>query len=169
MTDVSLVKLPSDECNWILLMICQHWFRKWPGAVRQQAITWASVDPDLCRQMASLGHNELTLDDVEWFFKAAEMMYLVNIFMSSRTRDSYHSLYMACYYIDSIITSTSRCKLCKPVYNSAQIITLLSFLWYCDGVAIIHRPLIYTLYETPNAVRDVNIVFKIDCSWYSLK
>ena len=28
--------------------------------VRQQAITWADVDPDLCRHMASLGPNELT-------------------------------------------------------------------------------------------------------------
>ena len=37
----------------------QHWFRLWLGAVRQQAITWASVDLDLCRHMASLGHNEL--------------------------------------------------------------------------------------------------------------
>ena len=27
--------------------------------VKQQAITWANVDPDLCRHMASLGHNEL--------------------------------------------------------------------------------------------------------------
>ena len=27
--------------------------------VRQQAITWANVDPDLCRQMASLGLHEL--------------------------------------------------------------------------------------------------------------
>ena len=26
---------------------------------RQQAITWANVDQDLCRHMASLGHNEL--------------------------------------------------------------------------------------------------------------
>ena len=26
---------------------------------RQQAITWANVDPDLCRHMASLGPNEL--------------------------------------------------------------------------------------------------------------
>ena len=25
----------------------------------QQAITWANVDPDLCRHMASLGQNEL--------------------------------------------------------------------------------------------------------------
>ena len=60
MTAVFLVKLPSDECNWILLMISQHWLRKWLGAVRQQAITWANVDPNLCRHMASLGHNELT-------------------------------------------------------------------------------------------------------------
>ena len=37
----------------------QHWFRWWLGAVRQQAITWANVDPGLCRQMASLGLNEL--------------------------------------------------------------------------------------------------------------
>ena len=27
--------------------------------VRQQAITWANVDTDLCRHMASLGHNRM--------------------------------------------------------------------------------------------------------------
>ena len=32
---------------------------KWLGAISQQAITWANVDPDLCHNMASLGHNEL--------------------------------------------------------------------------------------------------------------
>ena len=45
---------------YILLMISQHWFRWWLGAVRQQAITWANVDPDLCCHMASLGHSELS-------------------------------------------------------------------------------------------------------------
>ena len=30
------------------------------GVVRQQAITWANVDPDLCCRMVPLGHNELT-------------------------------------------------------------------------------------------------------------
>ena len=30
------------------------------GAVRQQAITWAHVDSDLCCHMVSLGHDELT-------------------------------------------------------------------------------------------------------------
>ena len=59
MIDIPLGKLPSDECNWILLMISQYWFRKWLGAVRQQAITWANVDPDLYRHMAWLGHHEL--------------------------------------------------------------------------------------------------------------
>ena len=28
---------------------------------RQQAITWANVDQDLCQHMVSLGHNELRL------------------------------------------------------------------------------------------------------------
>ena len=30
------------------------------GTIRQQAITWANVDPDLCPDMASPDHNELT-------------------------------------------------------------------------------------------------------------
>ena len=29
--------------------------------VRQQAITWTSVDLDLCRYLVSLGHNELNI------------------------------------------------------------------------------------------------------------
>ena len=57
--EISLMKLPSDECHWTLLMISQHWFRQWLGAVRQQALTWTNVDSDLCRQMPSLGLNEL--------------------------------------------------------------------------------------------------------------
>ena len=32
---------------------------EWLGAVRQQAITWSNVDPDLCPHMTSPGHNEL--------------------------------------------------------------------------------------------------------------
>ena len=50
----SPVKLPSGECHKTSLMISQYWFRWW-----HQAITWASVDPDLCHDVASLGYNEL--------------------------------------------------------------------------------------------------------------
>ena len=62
MAEVSLLKLSCYECHCTLLMISQHRFRWWLGAVRQQAITWANVDPYLCRHMASLGHNELTIN-----------------------------------------------------------------------------------------------------------
>ena len=58
-------------------MISQHWFRQWLGAVRQQAITWANVDPDLCRQMASLGHNELTMS-CERFWLLCSAFNLLN-------------------------------------------------------------------------------------------
>ena len=53
-------------------MIGQHWFRSWLPAIRQQAITWAKVDPDLCHQMASLGLNELkkmgSLRHPQWYY-----------------------------------------------------------------------------------------------------
>ena len=38
-------------------MRSQQWRRV--GAVGQEVITWANVDPDLCRHMVSLDHNEL--------------------------------------------------------------------------------------------------------------
>ena len=44
-------------------MINQHWFREWLGAVRQQAITWNNIDPNLFYYMASPGHNVLTYLD----------------------------------------------------------------------------------------------------------
>ena len=38
-----------------------HWVMQWLSVSRQQAIiTWANVDKDLCRHLASLGHHELT-------------------------------------------------------------------------------------------------------------
>ena len=38
-----------------------HWWLVNIGSGRQQAITWANVNPNLCCHMASLGHNELTI------------------------------------------------------------------------------------------------------------
>ena len=42
------------------MIINQHRFRICLGATRQQAITWANVDPDLYCYIVSLGHQELT-------------------------------------------------------------------------------------------------------------
>ena len=67
MVDVYIVNLPLDECRSTLLMISQHWFRQWLGAFRQQAITWANGDPDLCRHIASLGPNSYHIEaDTKW-------------------------------------------------------------------------------------------------------
>ena len=67
-----LMIMSSDECHRTLLMISQHWFRQWLGAVRQQAITWTSVDQDLQHHMALLDPNELTYilyDMMSWWMK----------------------------------------------------------------------------------------------------
>ena len=37
---------------------CQYWFRQWFGALRQQAIIWLNVDPEIWRYM-EYGHREL--------------------------------------------------------------------------------------------------------------
>ena len=52
------LKSVLSERHKIPLMISQHWFRQWLGAVRHQAITCANVDTDLRRHMVSLSPNE---------------------------------------------------------------------------------------------------------------
>ena len=59
MVVISQAKLPADEHHWTLVIISQHWFRWWLGAIRQQAIAWTNVDLDPCHHIASLGQNEL--------------------------------------------------------------------------------------------------------------
>ena len=47
-----LMTMPSNETHGFLLTIAQHWSRLWLDAIRQQAITWANVDPVPCHHMA---------------------------------------------------------------------------------------------------------------------
>ena len=51
--------ISSISCE-IAFKWMQQELTDWLGAIRQQAITWANVDPDLCRHVASLGQDELT-------------------------------------------------------------------------------------------------------------
>ena len=49
-----------------------------------KAITWANVDPDLCHQIASLGHSELILSDADIglaSFKSDPMMAHLSIYV----------------------------------------------------------------------------------------
>ena len=58
-----MLKLIQFSMAWASLVkrpkVIVTWLRWWLGAVRQQTIIWASVDPDLFQHMASLGHTEL--------------------------------------------------------------------------------------------------------------
>ena len=63
-----MAETPSDECHWTLLMISQHWFR---------LVAWSSVGRDLCRYMASLGHNELTSTLLLWLCHLIQSQFLL--------------------------------------------------------------------------------------------
>ena len=53
--EIALMWIPQDFTDdWSILV------QVMVGAARQQAITWANIDPDFCCHMVSLGHNELT-------------------------------------------------------------------------------------------------------------
>ena len=56
--EVFIVKFHSGKCHWPSLMPSQHWFGWWL-TTRQQATTWAKVDPDFCCHVAPLGKNEV--------------------------------------------------------------------------------------------------------------
>ena len=61
--------MASDECHWPSLW-WQVNFGSGNGLVPSgnKPFTWASVDPDLCRHMASLGHNEINAHRILWKF-----------------------------------------------------------------------------------------------------
>ena len=63
------IKFMSNSCEIALYQMPQNTFDDKPTLVqvmaccltawRQQAITWANVDPDLCHHIASQGHHQL--------------------------------------------------------------------------------------------------------------
>ena len=55
---ITFVKLLGGECHRTHIIKSRNWLREWLSAIRQLAITWAIVDPDLCRHMASLGPDK---------------------------------------------------------------------------------------------------------------
>ena len=102
------------------------------GAVRQQAITWANVDPYLCRHMASLGHNELINIT---FNTAPKTWYLITF--SNASYLAWYKTYT--HYIDVIMTTmasqiTSLTIVYSTVYSGAdqskhQSSASLAFVW----------------------------------------
>ena len=59
-----LVKETPGKRHTISLLESQHWFGKWFGVIRQQAITWTNVDQVIWRNMASRGRYDY--EQVSW-------------------------------------------------------------------------------------------------------
>ena len=78
-----LTIMPWNKSHKILLIINQYWFRQWVGVVRQQAITWANVDLDLCRHMPSLGKCLCIFEDQQCkFFSDISGFDLMNMYLT---------------------------------------------------------------------------------------
>ena len=57
---ISLGTHSKIDLGWMLQNLTnEKWTLVQVMLIRQQTTTWANADPDLCRHMASLGHNEL--------------------------------------------------------------------------------------------------------------
>ena len=55
------------------------------GAIRQQAITWTNVDPDLYRHMTWIGHNELMTWHIQlpkWVKQSLDQVDFGKVFLS---------------------------------------------------------------------------------------
>ena len=73
-----------------------------------QVITWTNVDPDLCRHMASLGHNELMMLHgicralVHWWSGSAECQpflcsYHCNVLVWRQATALWNTLFQCCH------------------------------------------------------------------------
>ena len=79
----SLRTANTEMCQWtgsssvqvMALSLARH---QWVGAIRQQALTWATVDPDLSHHMASLGLMSYKLPGDDFFIFHIHRPYWCN-------------------------------------------------------------------------------------------
>ena len=76
--EITLRRIPQNLTNERTAPV-----RQWLGAIGQQTITLANVDPDICRHMASLGQNGLIKWAPESAFLDGTLLQL-NIFILFR-------------------------------------------------------------------------------------
>ena len=88
-----------------------RWEVNMHGVIRQQAITWVNVDPDICYYMAKIGHNKL--NKLTLFVKN----YLVS---SNNVRNFYQSYCHA----DIFLLNNNVCNFNREVSDISSAISL---------------------------------------------
>ena len=163
--------MSSDEWHSTLLMISHHWFRWWLGAVRQQAITWTSIDQDLQRHMTSLDPNELNIEDN--FLLIIQFLYHMYIYIY---------LYMYIHIINDVLNEwggggegnewnhwLSR-RLGSPIKLFVNVITVNATMYFrCISTAIT-KEYFYWLEYVPDYFKEkynvwLFLLFEIGGIW----
>ena len=163
-----LMILAWDECPGTILMINQHWFRKWLGAVRQQAITWASVDPVLYNHMASIGHHVLlhiiglvswvgisTYKWASWYSWNLDVSLFVTCFLSSNSK---HRLILNLFSTKLLhFTLNKMCNICKSTQHKTGF--FLVFLYAPLLIVIPVTGICNTFYVAKNKRTSRDYIF----------
>ena len=131
------------------------------GALSHQAITWTNVDPDLCRNMTSLGHNELTI-----FFMIASLAlgafheYIAGVPMCRRVRFKIYGLNW-CRSVPNYNTAkqmqTGRIFIGMHIRQSIKTNGIMTSGKACDMASITTRRCLYTLLKKMLSHPKINI------------
>ena len=72
------------KSHWNIFSWIKHWFRLWHGGIRQQAVTWISVDSVLWHHMTSLSPSELIALHVPCFYRASKIFFRPPYFFQNK-------------------------------------------------------------------------------------
>ena len=158
MADVSLLKFHPEECLWTSLMITPHWFGIWLGAVRQQSITWANVDPDLCRHMPSLGHSELIAKVIKPIVQEHRPWYVIT------------NLPFLCVHITGIHYLVGYCWAKFSVFSCLRLRQRpVTYLITVSDWTMSCQPGRHVVVTANSLVRLVNLTYCNPCSWWLIR
>ena len=137
MVDILLVKSPWDEFLWTLLMIRQHGFRQWLGAVRQQAVTWANLAPDLSQYMAPQDHsewNDLRLQRIKYVYYNTNPWWISIIPYFFKVSISLPSITMTSHIVKAAQLTTTALFCQQPVQANCWGIKILTDWSFIEGI-----------------------------------
>ena len=112
-------------------MISQHWLRQWLGAVRQQAITWASLDLVPCRHMAfPWPEHESTMLDIVHYMMWIHYGIWYN--WNKAKDDTTLCIINEFYYICCHKNDQSATKLCAWFVQQLMCMTCKLYRAFCN-------------------------------------
>ena len=122
-----------NEHPRISLMLNQHWFKWWFGAVRLQAITLTGVDEDLRRHMASQGCNKLAFPMFNTL--CGYMEYNASLYLLDICQLSHDLLPLHIHHLYQRPWTRNTCQLAPSmvVHLAPSNESLMGMIYYVEG------------------------------------